>query len=124
MKFRKKPIIVEAHAWAGDGHELEGVCTGCREIPDRAHVHTLEGPLRVSPHDWIIKGVKGEYYPCKPDVFSATYGPVAEAVNLVFQLGKDRTVVWFENGVSIPIIRALIALLEAQVLALVIKDES
>ncbi len=40
-------------------------------------IHTLEGEMRADPLDWIIKGVKGEFYPCKPDIFAATY----EAVN-------------------------------------------
>ena len=39
-------------------------------------VSTLEGPLHISEGDWIIRGVKGEYYPCKPDIFAATYDPV------------------------------------------------
>ena len=78
MRFRKLPVVIEAHCWAGDGHELEGVCQRCKEMPDAAHVHTLEGPLRVSYGDWIIRGVKGEFYPCKPDVFAMTYEPVDE----------------------------------------------
>lgn len=39
-------------------------------------IFTLEGPLMATPGDWIIKGVKGEFYPCKPDIFEATYEPV------------------------------------------------
>lgn len=42
------------------------------------YCETLEGPLKVSPGDWIIKGVNGEFYPCKPDIFAATYDPVDE----------------------------------------------
>lgn len=41
-------------------------------------LETLEGPLTVSPGDWIIQGVKGELYPCKPDIFATTYEPVEE----------------------------------------------
>lgn len=78
-KFRKKPVVIDATQWfkAGDHPEV-------REYTDveppvgergRSYVGTMEGPLRVSPGDWIITGVKGEHYPCKPDIFEATYEP-------------------------------------------------
>lgn len=90
MKFRKRPIIIEAEQWS-PGTSVAGV----RRIPptrvdltktrgilvDRAErnvVDTLEGPLDVSPGDWIITGIKGEKYPCKPDIFELTYEPVTE----------------------------------------------
>ena len=80
MKFRKKPITIEAIQWTGDnieeiGEFLAGVhwATAGRNpvIPTR------EGDMTVSPNDWIIKGVAGEFYPCKPDIFEATYDPEA-----------------------------------------------
>ena len=43
------------------------------------HVHTLEGPLAISDGDWLIKGVRGEFYPCTPDIFAATYEPAQRA---------------------------------------------
>ncbi|OBZ18282.1 hypothetical protein A8L34_01470 [Bacillus sp. FJAT-27264] len=55
-KFRKKPIVVEAY-----------------QAVSEMIIQTLEGPLRAEPGDWIITGVKGEQYPCKPDVFDRTY---------------------------------------------------
>lgn len=89
-KYRKKPIVIEAikvaevlhlAAVAFDklppwlfGNEVEpGKTTGV--IIERSHVivRTLEGDMRAEPHDWIIRGVKGELYPCKPDIFAATY---------------------------------------------------
>ena len=83
-KFRKKPVVVEAEQFMGVPSERypNGVCF-CAEVDDgggspHAHVHTLEGPLKASVGDLIIKGVKGEFYPCKPDVFDATYEPVNE----------------------------------------------
>jgi hypothetical protein len=88
VKYRKKPVVIEATQFLGDGHapDPEGVC---RCAPDDLlyrgvseagpHVHTLEGWLTVTAHDWIITGVKGERYPCKPDVFEATYEPVEDA---------------------------------------------
>lgn len=42
-------------------------------------IETIEGTMRVNPGDWIIRGVKGEFYPCRPDIFDATYEPVDES---------------------------------------------
>ena len=84
--FRKKPVIIEAHQWDGtlggmlhiQGLFPEMHTTSSTTHPVRAtvqdwYIGTLEGQHRVSPQDWIIKGVKGEFYPCKPDIFAATY---------------------------------------------------
>ena len=60
-KFQKKPVIVEAYQT-----EYEVI------------IQTLEGPLRAAPRDWIITGIRGEQYPCKPDVFERTYQRVAD----------------------------------------------
>lgn len=84
MKFRKKPVVVEAMQYTGEN------CFDCLRFMDRASdiweadlnqtdapiVNTLEGDLSVSKGDWIIKGIKGEFYPCKPDIFQATYEAV------------------------------------------------
>lgn len=83
MKFRKKPVVVEATQFHIDDrstheHVNFGVPSepGCASSLDgKWWVQTLEGPLLVSPGDWIITGVKGEHYPCKPDIFAATYEP-------------------------------------------------
>lgn len=78
-KYRKKPVVVEAVQWFPD-RTVEGVCTCPSDEYGRVpHVHTLEGALRVSSGDWIITGVKGERYPCKPDIFAATYEAVEQA---------------------------------------------
>lgn len=71
-KFRKKPITVIAIQYKGG--KTTGVCF-CDEVPlgGKSHCHTLEGPLNVSVGDWVIKGIKGEFYPCKPDIFKMTY---------------------------------------------------
>ena len=76
MKFRKKPVVIEATQWFKDGdhpavHPHESA-HGLGEID------TLEGPHTVTPGDWIITGVKGEHYPCKPDIFEMTYERVEE----------------------------------------------
>ena len=122
MKFRKKPVVIEATQWFKNGdhpkdyekeivnwsmndhppqiisaaqrreHNWEGDVvryyrhpevsgeTLCHHCGVRMHEHgwidTLEGGHIVCPGDWIITGVKGEHYPCKPDIFEATYEPV------------------------------------------------
>lgn len=87
-KYRKKPVIIEAERWwkLGDVPEAnitqyrvlsDAICSRCkRRFDEHGWCETLEGGHTVCPGDWIIKGVKGEYYPCKPDVFKATYEPV------------------------------------------------
>lgn len=77
MKFRKKPVEIEAVQFRGNFEEIENFCGGDAEFRNgELVVATLEGALRASPDDWIIKGIKGEFYPCKPDIFAATYEPV------------------------------------------------
>lgn len=74
-KFRKKPIVIEATQWF-PGVYIEGV-DNLAHLPesfrDCAWIATLEGGHVVSRGDWIITGIKGEKYPCKPDIFEATY---------------------------------------------------
>ena len=79
-KFRKKPVVIEAVQFiAANFDELEGFVGGDAEFREgELVIATLEGPLRAAPKDWIIKGIKGEFYPCKPDIFAATYEPVTE----------------------------------------------
>ena len=96
-KYRKKPVVIDA--WLFDpGNSPKPDCVGAEgddkpvkfnqfvcaihagkskmEVPPlHGWIETLEGTMLVSPGDWIIKGVKGEFYPCKPDIFAATYEP-------------------------------------------------
>jgi hypothetical protein len=83
-KYRKKPVVVEATRWFKDGdhpnvRHVSGThaCKKCG-ITMNAHgwIETLEGGHVVCPGDWIITGVQGECYPCKPDIFAATYEAV------------------------------------------------
>jgi hypothetical protein len=86
-KYRKKPVVIEAIQWF-PSMDIEGVrIEPARETPSRgggiaftipAHpvCDTLEGPLQVSPGDWIITGVAGERYLCKDSIFRQTYEPV------------------------------------------------
>jgi len=97
MKFRKKPVVIEAFqmtrnrradnsewpnwlnvAWQMGFDEVGAV--SCTDWPnsdgtDQLVIHTLEGVMYVGWDDWIIQGVKGELYACKPDIFAATYEP-------------------------------------------------
>lgn len=102
MSYRKKPIVVEAFqvtkkrwaalqplakpergwpTWLMEAIMKTTFTPGCvwyEPHRDLLSIGTLEGALRVSVDDWIICGVKGELYPCKPDIFEATYEPVLE----------------------------------------------
>jgi hypothetical protein len=79
-KFRKKPVVIEAEQWLGANHldiaDFIGVGDNYTFEKGEMIIHTLEGDMRASLNDWIIKGVKGEFYPCKPDIFEATYEAV------------------------------------------------
>lgn len=88
-RYRKKPVEVEAVQWfkVGDhpdvgqyDHMFSDPFKKCAECGHRLRNHggvkTLEGGMRVCPGDWIITGVKGEHYPCKPDIFAQTYDQV------------------------------------------------
>ena len=75
--YRKKPVMVEAVQWTGENHAemCEFIDPEAFEIIPRIGlvIHTLEGDHHASPGDYIIKGVNGEFYPCKPDIFAKTY---------------------------------------------------
>ncbi len=75
--YRKKPVVVEAVQWTGNNHAdmCEFIDPEVFEIIPRVGlvIHTLEGDHHASPGDYIIKGVNGEFYPCKPDIFAKTY---------------------------------------------------
>lgn len=85
MKYRKKPVVVEAVRWNGNNH---------KEVIDFAEnkiwfdelgniwIATLEGDMVAKKGDYIIKGVQGEFYPCKPDIFAETYEEV-EYLNIL-----------------------------------------
>lgn len=93
-KFRKKPVVIEARQFetnneVGSPHmddlvqwiNTEGAPTSDKDKRARhdgtdIYIETLEGTHKATVGDWIIKGVKGEFYPCKPDIFQQTYEPV------------------------------------------------
>ena len=84
-KYRKKPVVIEAEQFFQDEYDLTnylpvGACD-CPEIGDKkytVHCHTSEGPIAIRHLDWIICGIQGEYYRCKPYIFEATYESVGE----------------------------------------------
>lgn len=78
MKFRKKPVVIEAIQWTGNNFTdiAEWAEDALWTVGDSVYVVTLEGTMEASKDDWIIKGVKGEFYPCKPDIFEVSYEPV------------------------------------------------
>jgi hypothetical protein len=84
MRFRKKPIVIDAIQWTGENAPdvLEfsdfALPVGLRDGKRTVTIPTPEGEMIAHVGDWIIRGVKGEYYPCKPDIFEATYEFVSE----------------------------------------------
>ena len=72
-KFRKRPVSVEAVQFLDNTQKVDGVCNSCWELINVPHIHTLEGLMKITIGDWIITGVHGERYPCKPDIFEKTY---------------------------------------------------
>lgn len=93
MKYRKKPIVIEAIRWRGNNLEevmkfINSEFTFEKDIiyftkkfsydGIDLYIDTLEGKMKVSQNDYIIKGIKGEFYPCKPDIFDKTYEVVLE----------------------------------------------
>ena len=90
LRFRKKPVEITAIQWTGDNildvmafmRPQEPVYVNnlsymkFSNADDLVGIQTLEGIMAANKGDWIIRGVKGELYPCKPDIFTATYDPV------------------------------------------------
>jgi len=89
-EYRKKPVVVRAAQWIpgvndaeieavgmvnhGDQETTVHIGRGIYKVPaGKGLIPTLEGPHIISPGDWLIQGVNGEFYPCKPDIFAKTY---------------------------------------------------
>lgn len=85
MKFRKRPVVIEAIQFDGtvesgirirqayERDDIQVIMTGQHINGGNLSIPTLEGVMNASPGDWIIQGVSGEIYPCKPDIFAKTY---------------------------------------------------
>jgi len=85
QRFRKKPVVIDAAQWDGTAAgstpiinwmTANGVTDAWWSPGGVLRIDTLEGVMDASPGDWIIRGVKGEFYPCKPDIFEQTYEAV------------------------------------------------
>lgn len=83
-KFRKKPVVIDAIQITGTnlreieaffGETPRNIGWSMNDRTGVVNISTMEGQMRGDVGDWIIRGVKGEFYPCKPDVFAATYEP-------------------------------------------------
>lgn len=84
MKYRKKPVVIEAIQWTGEFDRNMSLFVGDKATikgtkePFEMFIHTLEGDMKADVGDFIIKGVNGEFYPCKPDIFEKTYEMVKD----------------------------------------------
>lgn len=76
-RYTKLPVVIEALQYTGGNGAEIGLFVGeaDRNADNQFLIHTLEGTMAANPGDWIIKGVNGEFYPCKPDIFLKTYAP-------------------------------------------------
>lgn len=77
-KYRKKPIVIEAMQYLREDnissiHDFVGIYLKYDPIVNEYSIRTLEGDMLISRNDYVIKGIKGEFYPCKPDIFEASY---------------------------------------------------
>ncbi len=92
--YRKKPVVIEAAVYAPgmeDGFKTKDDDPDIAPDAKVPFIHTLEGHHYIEPGDYIITGIKGERYPCKPDIFEATYEPVEHSdINLAAPVGMGR----------------------------------
>lgn len=84
MKFRKRPVVIEAVQWTGTKDSANEILAFARTNAmwhfnqNTMSIATLEGTMLASIGDWVIRGVNNEFYPCKPDIFEKTYERVEE----------------------------------------------
>mgnify|MGYP001515686092 FL=1 len=137
MKYRKRSLVIEAVKWngmnkseieqfAGDNVKIEVIRESNAEygIPPQIYctIKTLEGDMMASPGDYIIKGVKGEFYPCKPDIFEKTYDEAdsslsisfGDAIEVLKQGGAIRRKGW--NGKGLFVIKQVPAHIESDII--------
>ena len=81
--YVKKPVQIQAEQWLGKSEQFERLTTNHTILPaihedGSCDIETLEGTMKCNLNDYIIKGIKGEFYPCKPDIFELTYKLVTE----------------------------------------------
>lgn len=102
--YKKKPVVIEAiqyefdsSTWKNNINDVKSFVgeqlyieetIHCNREPGTLKIKTLEGDMEVSVNDYVIKGIQGEFYPCKPDIFHSTYEEV-ENINYIFEKDKD-----------------------------------
>ncbi len=88
MRFKNKPKIIDALQFNGSVESYEEIRThfdldhktAGRFVFNSFDIKTLEGPLKVMPGDWVIKGIRSEFYPCKPDIFERSYELIDDTI--------------------------------------------
>lgn len=109
--FRKKPIVIDAVQWPGNSfkstppewlvaalYKEPGTPGFLMRLDNDLFIETLEGRMRAAPGDWIIRGIKGEIYPCKPDIFAATYEPADAAPSSTSAEPQNDVDAWFDGA--------------------------
>ena len=98
-KYIKKPVEIEAVQWTGDNLEEIYTFVGKNNVNDlllkednELYIKTIEGNMHASINDFIIKGIKGEFYPCKPDIFYNTYGESSESIASQFKACPNKEI--------------------------------
>ena len=146
MKYRKKPVVIEAVQWTGDNEEEikrfapvaavfkyimsnDKSTSLCMEKPQSGYIeattleiNTLEGVMQASLGDYIIRGVNGEYYPCKPDIFEKTYEKTdslsaidfGDAIEVLKRGGAIRRSGW--NGKGLFVVKQVPAHIESDII--------
>jgi len=93
-RFRKKPVVIEAVQYNGANADeiahFAGLAASVRGRTSELFINTLEGLMKVSPSDWVICGIAGEYYPCKDAIFRATYEAADDAEGQLAKLPSKR----------------------------------
>lgn len=92
--YRKKPIVIQAIQWDGrntlEVANFMQVNLITKNPLGKAEIETLEGTMNASKNDWIIKGINGEFYPCKPDIFENTYDSVDVTESFLDRVIKEK----------------------------------
>jgi hypothetical protein len=73
MRYRKRPLVIDAVQWIGEVAPIHDLGAGYTLIDGALYIDTIEGRMCCSRGDWVIKGIKGEFHPCRDDIFRSTY---------------------------------------------------
>lgn len=105
MKYRKKPVTIEATQWFKPGDHPKVVEIPAERfpawMPTHGWIETLKGGHIVAPGDWIITGVAGEHYPCKPDIFAQTYEAADALESCAMPMDHEDTIYAAYKGILV-----------------------